>query len=110
MPTYYARNVVGNWSANTSWDTVSSSGAGPAGPPVAGDTVIFDSGFTGTITLTAAAAAATVTVQAGATGTLAYGANTLTVTAGYTVVAGFNVTGTVGTGTLILTASQSIAS
>lgn len=70
MATYYARNVTGNWNVNTSWDSASSGGAGPAGPPAYGDDVIFDSGYTGTITVTANAVAQSITVQAGATGTL----------------------------------------
>jgi hypothetical protein len=78
MATYYARSTGGNWSANTSWDSASSSGAGPAGPPVAGDTAIFDSGSTGTITLTANAACAVLNMS-GAGGTLAFGTYTLTV-------------------------------
>ena len=41
MATYYARNVSGTWASTSSWDAASSGGAGPAGPPVAGDTAIF---------------------------------------------------------------------
>ncbi len=100
MATYYARNVTGNWASNTSWDTVGSGGAGPAGPPVAGDTAIFDAGFTGTITIAAAAACATLTALAGATGTLTWGAFTLTMTANPTFVSGFHLTGSTGRLTL----------
>jgi len=92
MATYYARNVTGNWAANTSWDSASSGGAGPAGPPVAGDTAIFDSGFTGSITIAAAAACAILTCQAGATGSLTFGAvGTLTTTGNITFVSGFSI-------------------
>jgi hypothetical protein len=84
MATYYARSTGGNWSANTSWDSTSSSGAGPAGPPIAGDTAIFDSGSTGTITLTAAAAC-TVLNMTGHGGTLALSYNTLIVSGNVTI-------------------------
>ncbi|MCE5265680.1 MAG: hypothetical protein LLG97_19400 [Deltaproteobacteria bacterium] len=94
--TYYAKNVTGTWAAKTSWSTTGSGGADNAGPPVAGDDVIFDSGFTGTITLGAAAACATITVQAGATGTLALSLYTLTVTGNMGFVSGFNVTASTG--------------
>jgi hypothetical protein len=98
MATYYSRNVTGNWDSNTSWDSVSSGGAGPAGPPVAGDTAIFDSGFTGNITVAATAACTVLTCQAGATGTLTWGSGiTLTVAGNVTFVSGFNLSGTTGT-------------
>lgn len=94
MATYYARNVTGNWSANTSWDSASSGGAGPAGPPIAGDTVIFDSGFTGNITVSSTCYCATLTVQAGATGTLTYGTGQiLLTTANVTFASSFHLAG-----------------
>lgn len=108
MATYYARNVTGNWASTTSWDSASSGGAGPAGPPVAGDTAIFDSGFTGNITVAAAAACTTLTVQSGATGTLTWGAYTLSVAGSVTFVSGFNLAGS--TGRLALTAAGTITS
>lgn len=106
MATYFARNVTGNWASNTSWDTTSSGGAGPAGPPIAGDTATFDSGFTGNITIAASASCAVVTCQAGATGTLTWGAGQqLSVTAGVTFVSGFNLS---GVGILRLNGSQTL--
>jgi hypothetical protein len=93
MSIYYARNVTGNWASNTSWDTVSSGGAGPAGPPIAGDTAIFDADFdAGNITVAATAACTTLTVQAGATGTLTFSASYQLIVAGnVTFVTGFNI-------------------
>lgn len=106
MATYYARNVTGNWAANTSWDSASSGGAGPAGPPIAGDTAIFDSGFTGTITCAAAAACTVLTCQSGAAGTLALGSQTLTVAGDVTFVSTMTVTAS--TGILSVTAAATI--
>ncbi len=106
MATYYARNVAGNWASNTSWDTVSSGGAGPAGPPVAGDTAVFDSGFTGSITVAAAAACAVITCQAGAAGTLTVNSGfTLTVSGSQTYVATMALA---GTGTIRSTAVSTL--
>ena len=53
MATRYARsNVVGVWALAANWSDVSSSDPGPASDyPKTGDTVVFDSGFTGTITM-----------------------------------------------------------
>jgi hypothetical protein len=107
MATYYARNTAGNWSANTSWDAAASTGAGPAGPPVAGDTAIFDANYTGNITIGAAAACATLTCLAGATGTLTWGTYTLTCTGNITFVSGFNLAGS--TGTLTISTAANIA-
>ena len=105
--TYYARNVSGNWSANTSWDSASSGGAGPAGPPTTLDSAIFDSGHTGTITVDGSRICIALTAQAGATGTLAFGTGNLTIGAsGFTTVTGFHITGT--TGKLTLTNSMTI--
>lgn len=95
MATYYARAVTGNWSANTSWDSTSSSGTGPAGPPIAGDTAIFDAGSTGTITLTAAAAC-TVLNMTGHGGTLAFGGYVLTVSGNVTIGGTLTATGNGG--------------
>jgi hypothetical protein len=106
MATYYARNVSGNWSANTSWDSASSGGDGPAGPPVAGDTAIFDAGFTGTITLSSGAACTTLTCASGAAGTLALGSYTLTVAGDVTFVSTMTVTAS--TGSLLVTAAATI--
>lgn len=108
MATYYARNVTGNWDSNTSWDSASSSGAGPAGPPIAGDTAIFDSGFTGHIDVAANAACTTLTCQAGATGTLDLSSTTLrtlTVSGDFTLVAGFNL---IGSGSIVINAASTI--
>ncbi|MFA6100448.1 MAG: hypothetical protein WC750_06305 [Patescibacteria group bacterium] len=108
---YYARNVTGNWSANTSWDAASSGGAGPAGPPVAGDTVIFDANYTGTLTVDGARACAVISCLAGATGTLAMASGTLTVSAGVALATGFHLTHASATSsTLALTASQTVDS
>jgi hypothetical protein len=96
MATYYARDVGGNWNANTSWDSVSSAGAGPAGPPIAGDTAVFDAGSTGTITLTAAAACLNLNM-ANHGGTLALVAQTLSIGANGSIVLGGTITATTGT-------------
>jgi hypothetical protein len=109
MATYYARSTGGNWSANTSWDSTSSSGAGPAGPPIAGDTAIFDSGSTGTITLTAAAACLVLNM-AGHGGTLALDKYTLTIGANGTVALGGTITSTSTGGRLGISGNVTIDS
>ena len=108
MATYYARNVAGNWSANTSWDAASSGGAGPAGPPIAGDTAIFDSGFTGTITLTAAAACTVLQCDAGAAGTLAFGAYSITVAGNVTLRATMTYTAADATRGFVVSAASTV--
>ena len=108
MATYYARNVVGNWSAVTSWDAVSSGGAGPAGPPVAGDTAIFDSGFTGSITITGTTNFLTLTCQAGAAGTLTFNSGTTTVVGSEGSITFVSTMTLAGTGLMNFTASATV--
>lgn len=84
--TWYACTANGNWSSATEWTSVSADQgtcAASLGTPVAGDTAILNSS-SGNITITSAAAAATLT-ESGYTGTLAFGAQTLTLTAGATL-------------------------
>ena len=86
MATRYARsNVVGVWALAANWSDVSSSDPGPSSDyPKAGDTVIFDSGFTGTITM-GQANSCTVLNMSGNGGTLALATYTLTVAGNVTL-------------------------
>lgn len=95
MATYYARAVNGNWSANTSWDSASSAGAGPAGPPIAGDTAVFDAGSTGVITLSASAACLNLNMDNHG-GTLALSSSGLTIGTNGSIVLGGTITATTG--------------
>jgi hypothetical protein len=97
VATRYARNVTGNWNDLNSWSDTGSGGVAGADYAKAGDTAIFDSGFTGNITIAASAACATLTCQAGATGTLTWGAGQrLSTTANVAFVSGFHLSGDTG--------------
>ncbi len=47
MPTIYKRSAVTTLNTNTAWDLTGSGGAGPAGPPAAGDTAYWQTGSLG---------------------------------------------------------------
>jgi len=85
MATFNAANT-GDWRTAGSW-------AEGSGYPVAGDTVIFGAGFTGTITISQAEACAVLNLT-GNGGTLAFGAQSLTITANISL--GGTITATTG--------------
>jgi hypothetical protein len=67
-----------NWNSTTYWSTTSG-GAGGASVPGNNDLAIFDGNGTGSCTINAAVNVAGITVQAGYTGTISQGANTITI-------------------------------
>lgn len=80
--TWYACSGGGNWNGATTWTSVQIDQVGcigALGNPVAGDTATLNSS-SGNVTISAAAAAATID-ETGYTGTLAFGTQTLTLTA-----------------------------
>lgn len=87
--TYYSR-ATGNWSAATTWSTVSCGGAAAATTPTVGD-VVFICG-THTVSVTANVTTQSVTINSGGylkTGTTGGGANkTVTITGTFTILAG----------------------
>ncbi len=89
--TWYLCSGGGNFNGASVWTSVigdQTGCTGATGNPVAGDTAILNS-TSGNITITAAAAAATLNMT-GYTGTLAVGAQTLTLTAGATLQGAFS--------------------
>jgi hypothetical protein len=85
MATFNAANT-GDWRTAASW-------AENSGYPVAGDTVNFGAGFTGTITISQANGCAVLDLT-GNGGTLAFGAQSLTITANISL--GGTITATTG--------------
>src|ERR1700722_16527763 len=89
--TWYGCSSGGNWNGASVWTSVigdQTGCTGATGNPVAGDTATLNS-TSGNITITAAAAAATLNMT-GYTHTLAFGAQTLTLTAGATLQGAFS--------------------
>lgn len=77
MATLYAKNVTANWNVASSWSATGSGGADDAGVPDATSDCVFDSGFTGSITLTASTTVNSLVCQTGAAGTLTQNASTV---------------------------------
>jgi hypothetical protein len=79
----------GNWSVNTTWNSISG-GGGSSGVPAAGDNVVIE----GTYTVTVNAAESITNVQLGSAvgrGVLSFGAFTLTISGTLTIGGGGNI-------------------
>lgn len=103
---YWRTDGSGNWADNANWDDTSSSGAGGASYPVAGDTAIFDRAYTSATCTLAASAYCAVLNMAGSSGITIAGSSNIWITGNITFAAGitWSATGRIyknGSGTFV---------
>lgn len=103
---YWIAGTTANWNNTANWSTTSG-GAGGASVPGSGDVAKFDGNGTGNCTIDAAVNVAGIDVQAGYTGIISQGANTITIGTSNAVFAGGTFTG--GSSAITLNGSLTIS-